>query len=156
MNTSTKTKSIVQPWVTQLGLRHQGVLLTAIRGCDGMVKEDSTKPLAREFRGLILTPFDIRELDHEKGFMVGFPSMAAEKNFYNFQKSLDHYPVHYIFHLIHAIEIIGYYHPYDKVKETYISRYKQLVKRLHLQPESKKQLDKRLNEDRIKNNSVES
>lgn len=146
--------SILQEWVQSLGLRHQGVLVTAIRGCDGMAKEDSTKPIAREMRGLILVPFDQRELSNARGFMVHFPSEEAEKTFEHLRHSLDHYPVHYLFHLIHAIEIIGYYHPNPQARFEYLRRYRALVTKLHLKPESKRALDWRLNEDRIASNTV--
>jgi hypothetical protein len=33
---------ILQEWVARLGLRHQGVLVTAIRGCATMPKEDAS------------------------------------------------------------------------------------------------------------------
>lgn len=146
--------SILQPWVNQLGLRHQGVLVACIRGCDGVIKEDASKPIMRELRGLILIPFDSRELEYEKGFMVSFPSRAAAAAFKSLRKSLDHYPVHYLFHLLHAMEIVGYYHPSKKVRSLYYERYCGLVKRLHLNPESKAMLDERLNEDRIATNTV--
>ena len=141
--------SILQDWVHQLGLRHQGVLVAAIRGCDGVVKEDPTKPIMRELRGLILVPFDARELAYEKGFMVSFPSKATESGFSVLRKSLDHYPVHYMFHLLHAMEIVGYCHPAEAVRVSYYERYCNLVRRLHLNPESKSEMDARLNEDRI-------
>ncbi len=32
--------SIVQPWAAKLGLRHQGVLVSAVRGCDSISRED--------------------------------------------------------------------------------------------------------------------
>lgn len=142
-------KSILQDWVTELGLRHQGVLVTAIRGCDGMAKEDVTKPLARELRGLVLVPYDDRELDNLGGFMVRFPSEPAAHNFNALLRSLDHYPVHYLFHLIHAVEIIGYYHPNRHARAVYFQRYENFVRRLHLRPETMEQMDSRLTEDRI-------
>jgi hypothetical protein len=66
-------KSILQAWVTELGLRHQGVLLTAVRGCDTWSKYSAEKPLIREMRGLILVAFDPRELEFAEGFMTRFP-----------------------------------------------------------------------------------
>lgn len=31
---------VLRPWVRKLGLRHQGVIITALRGCDIANKED--------------------------------------------------------------------------------------------------------------------
>ena len=55
--------SILQSWITDLGLRHQGVLLTAVRGCDTVPKEHVSKKLTRAYRGEILMPYcgDIRK-----------------------------------------------------------------------------------------------
>ncbi len=39
--------NILKPWTEKLGLRHQGVLMAIIRGCDNAPKEDPAKSLAR-------------------------------------------------------------------------------------------------------------
>jgi hypothetical protein len=44
------SKSILQDWVQSLGLRQQGVILTAIRGCDTAPKLDTAKALTRSLR----------------------------------------------------------------------------------------------------------
>lgn len=139
----------------QLGLRHQGVLLTGLRGCDGAIKEDCTKPILREMRGLILVPFDIRELNYDRGFMTGFPSQTAATAFDSLLRAIDHYPTHFIFHLIHAIEVIGFNHPSILVCDSYTLRYRKLVRSLHLNPETYSQCNERLNEDRIAQGTVE-
>ena len=54
----TRTTGVLQPWVVTLGLRHQGVLMACVRGCDSVPKEDATKALARCLRGTILRSFD--------------------------------------------------------------------------------------------------
>ena len=48
--------SILLPWVTELGLRHQGVLLSAIRGCDTAPRNDASKNLVRCLRAELLLP----------------------------------------------------------------------------------------------------
>lgn len=149
-------ESILQKWVTRIGLRHQGVLLTGLRGCDGAIKEDATKPILREMRGLILVPFDPRELQFDKGFMTGYPSETAIAGFEQLCKSLDHYPTHFLFHFIHAVEIIGYHHPEEGVRKVYWMRYIKLCKRLHMHGESKEECDARLTEDRIESGTVEA
>lgn len=104
-------------------------------------------------RGLVLVPFDERELDYN-GFMVRFPSLLADQDFQLLKKSLDHYPVHYIFHLLYAMEVIGASHPTPKTGAVYWERYVLLCRRLHVNPETHAQLHLRLNEDRIVNNTV--
>ena len=50
--------SVLQPWVKTLGLRHQGVLMSCVRGCDNVPKEDATKLLARCLRAVLFVSFD--------------------------------------------------------------------------------------------------
>ena len=148
--------SILYDWVMNLGLREQGILLAAIRGCDGMAKEDTTKSIMRELRGLILVPYDPRELEaSDKGFMVGFPSRAVEESFPKLLKSLDQYPVHFLFHMLFAMEVIGFRHPLASVRIIYHERYTLIVRKLHLNPETFAQYQARVEEDRIANNTVE-
>jgi hypothetical protein len=149
-----KSNSILQSWVTDLGLRHQGVLLAAVRGCDGRDKEAPEKPLIRELRGLILIPFDERELNNPLGFMVKFPHVPAEIMFHRLCRNLDPLPVHYLMHLIHAVEIIGYCHPKYEIKSVYKSRYITLCNKLHINPETYRQMNLRLNEDRIESDRL--
>ena len=49
--------NILKPWTEKLGLRHQGVLMSVIRGCDNAPKEDPCKSLARCLRFVLLRSF---------------------------------------------------------------------------------------------------
>jgi hypothetical protein len=147
-----ETKSILHTWVTQLGLRHQGVLLTAIRGCDGAAKHDPSKPIMRAIRCTVLVPFDARELTEPKGFMYFEPHTFNEA-IRDFSKNLDEYPLHFVLHVMHALELIGYKMP-NNDRHTFLSGYLLLVKKFHLTPESELELDARLTEDRIASGTV--
>jgi hypothetical protein len=164
---------IIRPWVKNLSLRFQGTLLTAIRGCDLSPKHSPEKMLLREMRALILIPFDPRELEYLRGFMIKFGTDEAEKGFQEFAKSMDQFPLHFVMHLLHAIEIIGYKHfssesdiykfaqltyaPHKmSVSEIYEMRYKTLCRKFHVNPETESQLDARMEENRIENKTVES
>ena len=50
----SKPRSVIQDWVFDLPLMQQTVLLTGIRGPDGMAKYSSPKFIARWFRRCIL------------------------------------------------------------------------------------------------------
>jgi hypothetical protein len=150
------SKSILQSWVTDLGLRHQGVLLTVVRGYDGWSKHSPQKPLIRELRGLILVPFDERELAFAGGFMCGFPHHPAAQGFKEFCDNIDGLPVHYVMHLVHAIEIVGYCHPEVEVRDVYFLRYRKLCDKFHLYPEQSEEMNARLGSDRIADGSVET
>lgn len=139
-------KSVLQDWVMELGLRHQGVLLTAVRGCDTSPKNDASKMFIRSYRAKVLNCH------------CGDPRKAATfieevgldgelDRFRLLRKNVDHLPHHYLMHLIHAIEIVGYKHPDQKVREQWSWFYYKLVHGLHLVQETEEQLDQRLNAD---------
>ena len=138
--------TIIKDWAAALGLRHQGVLVSAVRGCDSVVRECPSKHLVRMYRGVLLnahcgdekraatfmTPFDAEEWDHD----------AAD-----FLRSIDHFPNHWILHFMHACEIVGFKHPDQQIRVAFRQLYYKLAKKFHLNPESESQLDARLNAD---------
>ncbi len=145
--------SILQDWVTALGLRHQGTLLAAVRGCDGVGKHDVSKILMRGIRCVCLVPFDARELTEAKGFFYYEPidfRAAVE----GFAKNMDEYPVHFVLHVVHALEVIGYWHPDFLTRNNFLFCYKLIVRKMHLNPETKQEMEARLWEDRVANNTV--
>jgi len=142
---------ILQSWVSGLGLRHQGVLVSAIRGCDGQLRESPEKYLVRFYRGCILLPHcgDIRKA---VSYMLWpeDPDELFEGTEDFFAGGLDHYPMHWLTHFLFAAEILGYYYPPNDtswVRGFWNGVYNRLVKKLHLYPETKEQLDRRLNAD---------
>lgn len=54
--------------------------------------------------------------------------------------------VHYFCHLMHSLGIIGYNCPNKEISKTAKNYYFGLVKALHLNPENKEQLNKRLSD----------
>ncbi len=132
--------SVLQPWVEQLGLRHQGVLMACVRGCDSVPKEDATKALARCLRGVLLNSFDPKPtsfIEHVNDDELRERMVAVLKNH-------DHYPIHYIMHLMHGSEIIGYKHPRAAVRVMWRWWYMKLAQCFHLNIETEEQLDARL------------
>jgi hypothetical protein len=136
--------SILQDWVEGLGLRHQGVLLASIRGCDSAPKEDPSKRFVRCYRSVVLNAH-CGDASKAKSFIEAVTDDELRERFDTFRKNLDHYPHHYVLHLVHAIEIIGYKHPVDRVRVLWNSMYLRLCRGLHVNPETEEQLDARLN-----------
>ena len=99
--------SVLKEWVTHLGLRHQGVLMSCVRGCDNVPKEDPAKALTRCLRGVLLNSFDPRP----SSFIEHADDMELRDRMISVLKNHDHYPIHYIMHLMHGAEIIGYKWP---------------------------------------------
>ncbi len=141
--------SILQPWVADIGLRHQGVLVSAMRGCDIAPRYDPSKLVQRILRGAVLNPhcgrtgkpmtYIMVEPDADKWWEIASP----------FLRSWDHYPNHYVMHFIHATEIVGYLGPAEG--PVFGLRWREFYYRachaLHLNPETADQLNERLNRD---------
>ncbi len=137
--------SVIQDWVAeQCTWKQQAVLLTAIRGCDGVLKEDPSKAVVRQFRQAILRKADNREGPASGGFMTHSISWDWDQISDAFLENMDHYPMHWLMHFAHACEIVGYKHPQDHLQNHFSWLYLEIVRALHLQPETEKQLDARL------------
>ena len=146
MSYPIQSQSILQSWVMEMPLRHQGVLLAAVRGCDNAPKENSAKPIVRAIRGAFMNPADPREVGMPSSFM-SWGLMEFEVT--NFLKYWDHYPIHFIQHLMHAAQVIGYKHSANLIRMQFLDLYLRMVKKLHVNPERIEEMDSRLTEDRI-------
>jgi len=132
--------SVLKDWVTVLPLRHQGVLISSVRGCDSVNKEDPAKALKRCYRALILnTPSD-----KPTSFIEYLELDAVSNRMNHVIRNHDHYPVHYIMHFLHAAEIVGACHPEPSVRALWWGFYTTMCKKFHLRTETKADLDERL------------
>lgn len=134
ITTDEKPTSVVKPLVSTVSWKAQTVLFSAIRGCDAVGKNDISKKIIRKLRRAIL--FNAGPESSE--FMT---SNITEKELYEFSKNIDAYPVHFLLHLIHASEIIGYCNNGDNEndivdKEFFMNFYLMMVKAFHMEPES--------------------
>lgn len=150
----TTYQPVMKSWTSFLPLRHQGVLVSALRGCDGASKDDNSKALNCMMRRACLNPADDRETLNERGFF-GFSPARLKRDFPNFLHSLDQYPLHYVTHLMHACEVIGYKHPDLRFREFFSIAYMMIVHKLHLNVETCEQMDTRLCFDRVAAGTVE-
>lgn len=139
-------KSIIQDWAANLGLRHQGVLVSAVRGCDSVQREDASKYLVRVYRGVLLNAH-VGDIRKAASFMVAFDAEQWDHSEADFLRSIDHYPNHWILHWMHACEIVGHKHPDPDISSAFFSLYRKLVKKFHLEMESMEKLDQRLGAD---------
>jgi hypothetical protein len=157
--------SVLQDWVAKLPLRFQGTLLTGIRGCDlapkrpGTIDErygcstgecSSERHLSAFLRYLTLNPADPREVDIPGAWFQSRPPSQWKPS------EFGHYPLHWYSHLMHCYEVCGYHHPDLSLRQMALNIYERLVKSLHLNPETKGQMNDRLTEDRIVSGEVVS
>lgn len=132
--------SVLQDWVIKLPLRMQGVLLTAVRGCDGVPKEDAAKPLVRMYRGHILNA----AVKKPSSFINYVKSHEAYSRMQAVLGNHDHYPMHWLLHIFQAAKIVDYYHPEAQVREQWGFFHRKMCYRLHMNPETKEQIWARL------------
>ena len=153
-------RSVLQDWVTELTLMQQAVLLTAIRGPDGLHKNHISKVILRWYRRCILiTAFERHVFGYslEDATQPGGGSFTGpldpeihgtlEQVVDEYLRSVDEIPHHFQLHLMHAVEILGYTHPIEEVREWWHVFYLRLVRDAHLNPETLEQMTRRLGDD---------
>lgn len=163
--------SVTQDWVQDLTMMQQSVLLTAVRGPDGIQKYSPTKYLLRWYRRcVLLSAMDGRVLTdpyEENGGSFTGPSfdgfgsysgnpVAIAEHFDTdldnlvgaYLRQLDELPHHFQLHFMHATEILGYKHPDSLIRAFWLRTYHRLVHDMHLWPETEEQMDARLGDNR--------
>lgn len=152
------SRPVLQDWVCELPLRHQGVLCAAVRGCDDSVKPrysgDSgvERHLATYLRYTFMVPADEREVVVAGAFMREDPPHRESWK----PSELGHFPLHYVVHLMHGFQVVAYHHPNVTVRGWCYEIYYRMVESLHLVVESKEQMDERLTIDRFEAGTIVS
>jgi hypothetical protein len=148
--------SVLQPWVHELPLMQQSVLIASVRGPDGIKKDHPVKVLCRWLRrSFLISAFDGKALDdpyvpgggsftgpcvqQTKEGLTGLDWHAKE-----YLRCVDELPHHFQLHLMHAAEILGYKHPNDGVRIWWNDFYLSIVNDAHLVPETKEKMEFRL------------
>lgn len=134
----TGNATILQGWAVQLPLRHQGVLVSAVRGPDSAAKEDPAKAVVRAYRADVLNAY-CGSAKKSTSFIEHVDVYELARRTEAFVRSFDHYPVHFVLHLMHASQITGY-----KRKRQWLDLYNRLAQKMHLNPETEEQMDARL------------
>lgn len=171
--------SVLQKWVEDLTFMQQSVLLTSVRGPDGIRKYDPPKMLLRWYRRCILiSALDNQVLNNPVDPRGGsFTGPSVDKSHYTtansssatdalylkcmehweeyvkphvdaYLKDLDAIPHHFQTHFMHAIHIVGVYHPDLRIRSFWKSLYIRLVNEMHLYPEPDEAMAKRLGDNR--------
>lgn len=162
-----KPVSVLQEWVQGLSFMQQSVLITSIRGPDGLEKNHVSKLLIRWLRRCVVysafesklagTPTTLDYPQQPGGGSFTGPSchpieaskagswQAAMDNIVTqYLEALDGVPHHFQLHLMHGAEIIGYHHPRREIQQWWEGMYRRLANDMHLQPETWEQMDRRL------------
>lgn len=157
---------VIQEWVSKLTFMQQSVLLTAIRGPDGLKKDHVSKLLIRWLRRCILysafesrlagKPFAFSDPATPGGGSFTGPSVPLGEDWQtamnavvdDYLSHLDEVPHHFQLHFMHAAEIIGYCHPAEAIGNWWCGLYRRLAADMHLNPETVEQMMKRLGDVR--------
>jgi hypothetical protein len=144
-------RSVFPEWMRDLPMQQQSVLLLAARGPDGIAKAHPCKEIVRAYRATVLLAARYgRALEYgEKAdtFMsldVFASDEAWQQAVYAFFDHADSLPHHYLMHLMHGAQILGYKHPDERFGVRWLALYTALCEDLHLHPESEAEMDERL------------
>jgi hypothetical protein len=125
----------------ELGLRHQGVLMSAVRGPDSIPKDHIVKRFVRAFRADTLVSF----ADAPASFISFLDRGEFSDLLRPLFASIDELNLHYAMHWLHAVQVIAFKHPDQQRRDCWNMLYLGFVKKLHLTPETPEELDARLN-----------
>jgi len=136
--------SSLKRWFNDLQWMQQGVLISCIRNCDGILSEGPAKVLVRGIRSAC-----IKSAMTKGSFNARRPNpenlMNACVSFVD--DHIDHCPIHFVAHLMHASEVIGYTHPDKNIAAIWENIYKTIVNELHLNVETREHFSDRLKDD---------
>jgi hypothetical protein len=127
-------------------------LVIALRGPDGVRKEDPAKPVVRTLRGLVMNAGRTggpvgNEVWADDPFMTmqwitdDHKWALATKNFFD---QWDAYNVHFLQHLMHAYAVAGIHYPDMLVKYKAWTFYERCCRKLHLPSETAAEIVHRL------------
>lgn len=156
--------AVTQQWTHSISMMQQSVLLSAIRGPDGLAKYGGgAKMLLRWLRRcVLLSAMDGKVLpdpiEPNGGSFTG-PSLDGpddedhwsdrmQEHVNDYLRQVDALPHHFQMHFMHAVEILGYKHPNPVIRVFWNRLYLRLVNDFHLWPETEEQMDSRLGDSR--------
>lgn len=146
-------RSVLQDWVHELTFMQQSVLISSVRGPDGIRKDHPVKVLCRWLRrSFLLCAFDKiahnDPLEHCGGSFTGKCQTDEVRGIDHamelYHRYVDEIPHHFQLHFMHSAEILGYKHPVPEIRQWWNATYNMIVKDAHLYPESEEQMDFRL------------
>lgn len=143
-----KTKiieSALHEWVHELTFQQQALLMTGMRGPDENNKYNAAKAITRYLRGAICKPAGNWGGSNDNDFMWGDYGKFVQHS-QSFWLDHDEYPHHFIMHLIHCAEVIGYKMPNRSHAEYWQDFYTEACHAFHMTPETEDEMDIRLND----------
>lgn len=147
-------RSALQDWVMELTVMQQSVLMAAVRGPDGIRKNHPVKVLMRWYRrSFLISAFERVAMNDPYspggGSFTGPLAHGHRIETYatEYLEYVDELPHHFQLHLMHAAQILGYYHPIMSTRNFWYSFYASIANDAHLRVEEKKQHERRLGDN---------
>ena len=136
---------VLQDWVGSLTFQMQALLLTGVRGPDENNKHNVAKAICRYLRGVIIKPAGEWDGSNNNDWCWGDYSKFSD--YVNkILEDHDYFPHHFLMHLIHCAEVIGFCHPDSKIRIPWFNFYTLFVDAFHMYPENFQQMCNRLND----------
>ena len=144
-------------WLSKLTIQQQTVLMLGSRGPDGISKDHVCKDVVRCYRATIFRaamygeffPESYNLTDKGDSFM-SLDSMATpgiwEETIRKFLYSIDELPHHWVSHMMHGAQILGYKYPMLVMRLRWLNLYEAMADDIHLNPETETEMDYRLND----------
>lgn len=124
-----------------LPIRMQSTMILSLRGPDACAKHNTAKELLRQLRSVVLVPAFPGTMDSFMGDQKGYTDISIVNAFLD---DHDEYPHHWLMHFVHAVEIVGQFHPDDRIREFWWQLYLFLCQAFHMHPENIEELHRRL------------
>jgi len=146
---------VFQDWLfsSELTMQMQSVLILACRGPDSIAKFHPAKLLVARYRASVLkAAYSGRALRPGEGEATTFMTMEGVDHIETWEDNIlrawfehvDEIPHHYIMHLMHGAQIIGYKHPDSLYRSRWMEFYLRSCHDLHLHAETEHDMDRRL------------
>lgn len=139
-------ETVLHDWVCGLTFQMQALLLTAMRGPDENNKYNAAKAIIRYLRGVVIKPAGDWDNKNDNDFMWGEYTSLFQHYVEEFWKDHDEYPHHFIMHLVHCAEVVGYKHPDRTIAQFWGDFYQDACHAFHMNAETEEQLDSRLSD----------
>lgn len=147
--------SVLQPWVEKLTFMQQSVLISGVRGPDGVKKHHPIKPIMRWYRRCVLYSAFEQEIILDPyhpggGSFTGplDPNRSIDNLYKDYFEVVDELPYHFISHFMAAAQIIGYKHSDKDVRNWWYNFYNKICQKLHVSPEEERLMDIRLGDNK--------
>lgn len=144
-------RSVQPEWMKRLPFQQQSVLFLAGRGPDGIEKHHPCKAVHVAYRATIFLAGKYGralEWGERADTFMSLDVFADELRWSSavddFFGAWDSLPAHYVKHLMHGVQILGFKHPDPRFRSRWNAFYQRLVTEFHLAPETESEMDRRL------------